>query len=51
MYILDRISLAQYNDYKSAEERNLIEVINGHHRIEGLKRFFKQVLNLQTKLT
>lgn len=43
MYFLDRVSLVQYNDYKDKEERNLIEIINGHHRIEGLKRFFSQV--------
>jgi hypothetical protein len=43
MYFLDRISLAQYNDYNTTEERNLIEIINGHHRIEGLRRVFSQV--------
>lgn len=40
MYFLDRISLAQYNEYQTTEASNLIEIINGHHRIEGLKRFF-----------
>jgi hypothetical protein len=42
LYLLDRVSLAQYNNYTNLSVNNLIEIINGHHRIEALKRFFKE---------
>lgn len=41
LYLLDRVSLAQYDSYTNLSVKNLIEIINGHHRIEALKRFFK----------
>jgi hypothetical protein len=47
IYFLDRVSLVQYNDYKDKESRNLIEIINGHHRVEGLRRFFSQIPELE----
>jgi hypothetical protein len=46
IYFLDRVSLAQYNNYISTKEQSLIEIINGHHRIEALKRFYARVRSL-----
>jgi hypothetical protein len=43
IYFLDRVSLAQYDKYISPNEKSLIEIINGHHRIEALKRFYARI--------
>lgn len=43
IYFLDRVSLVQYNNHSSQHPGSLIEIINGHHRIKALKRFFKIV--------
>lgn len=40
IYFLDRISLVQYDKHSTQEPESLIEIINGHHRIEALKKFF-----------
>jgi len=40
IYFLDRVSLVQYNEYTSQHPASLIEIINGHHRIAALKKFF-----------
>ena len=47
IYLLDRISLVQYNNYETNEAHNLLELINGHHRIEGLRNFFKHIDDLE----
>ena len=41
LYLLDRISLVQYNEFTNTNVKNLIEIINGHHRIEALRQFFQ----------
>ena len=43
MYFLDRVSLVQYNDFIAPKEQSLIEIINGHHRIDALKQFYENV--------
>lgn len=40
IYFLDRVSLVQYDKHSTQEPESLIEIINGHHRIEALKKFF-----------
>jgi hypothetical protein len=46
MYFLDRVSLVQYNDFIAPNEHSLIEIINGHHRIEALKQFYENVADI-----
>lgn len=40
IYFLDRVSLVQYDNHLSQDSESLLEIINGHHRIEALKRFY-----------
>lgn len=41
IYITSPIALVEYNSYQSNEVENLIEILDGHHRIESLKNIFE----------
>ena len=50
IYFTNPIALVEYTNYQTNEPKNILEMIDGHHRIESLKQIITEMPDIQIEI-